>query len=80
MTTIERMQTALEQWSKRFAATPDWLAIDPEDAHILWLCSGFHRQQVVLDNPVSQEQVDDACRKMVRGGVLSPTLVNMRKE
>lgn len=72
MTNLERIQIALEHWGRRFRAKPDWIAIDPEDSHVLWLCAGFHRQQVVLDKPVSQEQVDQAFRKVSREGVLSP--------
>jgi hypothetical protein len=74
MTNIDRIQTALEHWSKRFPAKPDRLAIDPEDPYILWLCADFYRQQVVLDYPVSQGQVDEAYRKMVGGGVLALAL------
>ena len=72
MTNLERIQMALEHWSKRFRAKPDWVAIDPEDSHVLWLCAGFYRQQVVLDKPISQEQVDQALRQVLPESVLSP--------
>ena len=72
MTNLERIQMALEHWGKRFRAKPDWIAIDPGDSHVLWLCAGFHRQQVILDKPISQEQVDQVLRKVLPESVLSP--------
>jgi hypothetical protein len=74
MTNLERIQMALEHWGKRFRAKPDWIAIDPGDSHVLWLCADFYRQQVVLDKPISHEQVDQALRKVLRESVLSPAV------
>ena len=39
---------ALADWKARSNSPPEELALDPENDHVIWLVSPWHRQQVVL--------------------------------